>query len=164
MNDLEFAGRYQYLPIRCSGRLISPQNEHSIYLYINTCVLAQARMNYAQLSALHIRRTAATIRYLSAVLHNCLAFLMPVNMQRCFLLVHSLFFITCFSLMWPSSGVQLLTGPVVLLCCFCTQFWYLGHVALPRMCYSHHFSVIYDVYCVFCLMYVIYYCSLFCYL
>jgi hypothetical protein len=30
MNDLQFAGRYQCLPIRCSGRLISMQNEHSL--------------------------------------------------------------------------------------------------------------------------------------
>jgi hypothetical protein len=30
MNDLQLAGRYQCLPIRCSGRLISLQNEHSI--------------------------------------------------------------------------------------------------------------------------------------
>jgi hypothetical protein len=28
MNDLQFAGRYQCLSIRCSGRLISLQNEH----------------------------------------------------------------------------------------------------------------------------------------
>jgi hypothetical protein len=35
MNDLQFAGKYQYLPIRCSGRLISLQNEHLyISLYI----------------------------------------------------------------------------------------------------------------------------------
>jgi hypothetical protein len=27
MNDLQFAGRYECLPIRCSGRLISLQNE-----------------------------------------------------------------------------------------------------------------------------------------
>jgi hypothetical protein len=32
MNDLQFAGRYQYLPKRCSGHLISPQNEHSILI------------------------------------------------------------------------------------------------------------------------------------
>jgi hypothetical protein len=31
MNDLQFAGRYQCLPITCSGRLISLQNEHPIY-------------------------------------------------------------------------------------------------------------------------------------
>jgi hypothetical protein len=31
MNDLQFAGRYQCLSIRYRGRLISPQNEHSIY-------------------------------------------------------------------------------------------------------------------------------------
>jgi hypothetical protein len=30
MNDLQFVGRYQCLPIRCSGRLISLQNEHPI--------------------------------------------------------------------------------------------------------------------------------------
>jgi hypothetical protein len=30
MNDLQFAVRYQCLPIRCSGRLISLQNEHFI--------------------------------------------------------------------------------------------------------------------------------------
>jgi hypothetical protein len=30
MNDLQFAGRYQCLPVRCSGRVISLQNEHSI--------------------------------------------------------------------------------------------------------------------------------------
>jgi hypothetical protein len=30
MNDLQFAGRYQCLPIRCSECLISLQNEHSI--------------------------------------------------------------------------------------------------------------------------------------
>jgi hypothetical protein len=30
MNGLQFAGRYQCLPIRCSGRLISLHNEHSI--------------------------------------------------------------------------------------------------------------------------------------
>jgi hypothetical protein len=30
MNDLQFAGRRQCLPIRCSGRLISLQNEHPI--------------------------------------------------------------------------------------------------------------------------------------
>jgi hypothetical protein len=39
----EFAGRYQCLPIRCSGRLISMQNEHSIYqlhasIRGNTCL------------------------------------------------------------------------------------------------------------------------------
>jgi hypothetical protein len=32
MNDLQFDGRYQCLPIRCSGRLISLHNEHSIYV------------------------------------------------------------------------------------------------------------------------------------
>jgi hypothetical protein len=31
INDLHFSGRYQCLPIRCSGRLISLQNEHPIY-------------------------------------------------------------------------------------------------------------------------------------
>jgi hypothetical protein len=31
MNDLQFAGRYQCLPIRCSERLTSLQNEHPIY-------------------------------------------------------------------------------------------------------------------------------------
>jgi hypothetical protein len=31
MNDLQFAGTYQCLPIRCSGRLISLQNEHPIF-------------------------------------------------------------------------------------------------------------------------------------
>jgi hypothetical protein len=30
MNVLQFAGRYQCLPIRSSGRLISLHNEHSI--------------------------------------------------------------------------------------------------------------------------------------
>jgi hypothetical protein len=33
MNDLKFAGRYQCLPIRRSGRLISLQNEHYIATY-----------------------------------------------------------------------------------------------------------------------------------
>jgi hypothetical protein len=33
MNDLHFAGRYQCLPIRCSGILISLHNEHTIYVY-----------------------------------------------------------------------------------------------------------------------------------
>jgi hypothetical protein len=28
MNDLQFAGRYQFMLIRCSGRLISMRNEH----------------------------------------------------------------------------------------------------------------------------------------
>jgi hypothetical protein len=32
MNDLQFAGRYQCLQIRCSGRLISLNNEHPILL------------------------------------------------------------------------------------------------------------------------------------
>jgi hypothetical protein len=31
MNALQFAGRYQCLPIRCSGRLISLQNEHAVF-------------------------------------------------------------------------------------------------------------------------------------
>jgi hypothetical protein len=34
MNDLQFVVRYQGLPIRCSGRLISLHNEHSLYIYI----------------------------------------------------------------------------------------------------------------------------------
>jgi hypothetical protein len=39
MNDLQFAGRYQCLPIRCSGRLISLRNEHSIQwnMLFSTC-------------------------------------------------------------------------------------------------------------------------------
>jgi hypothetical protein len=34
MKDLQFSGRYQCLPIRCSGRLISLHNEHSIEVVI----------------------------------------------------------------------------------------------------------------------------------
>jgi hypothetical protein len=34
INDLRSSGRYQCLPIRCSGRLINPHNEHSIYRVI----------------------------------------------------------------------------------------------------------------------------------
>jgi hypothetical protein len=38
MNDLQFAGRFQCLPIRCSGRLMSLQNEHSIHVCTNPLV------------------------------------------------------------------------------------------------------------------------------
>jgi hypothetical protein len=31
MTDLQFAAIYQCLPIRCSGRLMSLQNEHSVH-------------------------------------------------------------------------------------------------------------------------------------
>jgi hypothetical protein len=33
MNDLQFAGRYQWLLIRCSGHLISLHNEHTTWYY-----------------------------------------------------------------------------------------------------------------------------------
>jgi hypothetical protein len=60
----------------------------------------------------------AIILHLSILLHSlndCLALLMSVNMQRCFLLVHSLSFTTCFDLMLPSLGVHPLTEPPALL-------------------------------------------------
>jgi hypothetical protein len=38
MNDLQFAGRYKCLPIRCSGRLISLRNEHPVWM--NECMRA----------------------------------------------------------------------------------------------------------------------------
>jgi hypothetical protein len=35
MNGLQFAERYQCLPIRCSGRVISLQNEYALYYWIS---------------------------------------------------------------------------------------------------------------------------------
>jgi hypothetical protein len=38
MNDHQFARRYQFLPVRCSGRLISLQNEHPISMALQPFV------------------------------------------------------------------------------------------------------------------------------
>jgi hypothetical protein len=39
MNDLQFAGGYKFLVIRCSGRLISLQHEHPIYSRVHFEIL-----------------------------------------------------------------------------------------------------------------------------
>jgi hypothetical protein len=54
-----------------------------------------------------------------SILLHLLNVLMSVNIQRCFLFVHSHSFTTCFGLMRPSSGVQLSMEPAALLCRLC---------------------------------------------
>jgi hypothetical protein len=53
MNDLQFTGRYQCLPIRCSGRLISLQNEHLYNGVNNVEVVIRGRFMITERNGWH---------------------------------------------------------------------------------------------------------------
>jgi hypothetical protein len=115
-----------------------------------------------------LRKEPDAILYLSIVLHslnNCLAFHMSVNMQRCFLLVHSLSFSTCFGLMRPSSDGHPLTEPAALLCRFYIQFcfflatWFCL-VRASLISYLQYTMFIVSV--VWCMLYITVFCFVIC--
>jgi hypothetical protein len=54
MNDLQFAWRYQCLPIRCSGRLISLRNEHSLKGEDNVKIDLEDRGGYVSVGWIHL--------------------------------------------------------------------------------------------------------------
>jgi hypothetical protein len=55
MNDLQFVGRYQCLPIRCSGRLISLQNEHPIVFRFCNATKSVTLLKYNKTYLIHLK-------------------------------------------------------------------------------------------------------------